>query len=231
MRFYLILPLAALLIGCSSDTPEAPQDAPPAEAKPAAVEESSAAPAEGEQAAAQPDTKFQPADPDEPSPGDAEPVAAEEPSAPPPEGEQAAETMAQQAEPEAEPAMIPPESEPLPDDELSLSYEADPTYVRVAVLNTSGRARGAGLIAFLLEDYRKKHLERKIGKLITVVNQSSVSGVRLNNSVISYRPGNLRAALIMADVIPGRQYVAPMIPENTVKIAVDVEIRVGRELP
>ena len=101
----------------------------------------------------------------------------------------------------------------------------------MAVLNASGRAKGAALITFLLEEYRRKELETKIGKLISVVNQSRLMGKRLKNSIISYRPGNLRAALIMADVIPGKQTVIPMVPESTPKIGVDVEIRVGMELP
>ena len=123
------------------------------------------------------------------------------------------------------------EDQPWSENELSNFYQPHPTALRVAVLNASGRSKGAALITFLLEEYRRKELETKIGKLISVVNQSRLMGKRLKNSIIFYRPGNLRAALIMADVIPGKQTVIPMVPESTPKIGVDVEIRVGMELP
>ncbi len=106
-----------------------------------------------------------------------------------------------------------------------------PTAVRVAILDTSGKSSRAGLIAFLLEDYRRRHLETKIGKRISVVNQSRMSAGKLRNSVIYYRPGHLRAALMMAEVIPGKQFVTPMGQNARDKIGVDIEIQVGMELP
>jgi hypothetical protein len=177
--------------------------------------------------------------PEQPGTEPASESAAQQAEAPEQPGtEPASESAAQQAEAPAmeskeapEAAATAQEDKPWSENELSNTYQPHPTAVRVAVLDASGRSRGAGLIAFLLEEYRRKELERKIGKLITVVNQSRLMNIRLKNSIISYRPGNLRAALIMADVIPGKQYVVPIVPESTPKIGVDVEIRVGTELP
>ncbi len=110
-------------------------------------------------------------------------------------------------------------------------YYPDPYSVRVAVLNASGLPRRAGMVAFFLEAFQGRRIEKKLGKRISVVNLSNLPGVRLRRTVISYRPGNLRAALLMADVIPGKQVVTPMNEERSGKIGIDVEIRVGRETP
>ena len=199
---------------------------------------------------AQPNAAIQPASPGAPLPNDA-------PAALQPGTDPASESTAQQAEAPVQPGTDPAgesdsqqaeapateskespeaavttqEDKPWSESELSNFYQPHPTAVRVAVLDASGRSKGAGLVTFLLEEFRRKELERKIGKLISVVNQSSLMDTRLKNSIISYRPGYLRAALIMAEVIPGRQYVKPLVPESTPKIGVDVEIRVGMELP
>lgn len=103
--------------------------------------------------------------------------------------------------------------------------------IRVAVLNASGKADRAGMVAFLLEEYRGKDLARKLGKKIAVVNLSNLGGSAQRDSVIYYRPGFLRAALMMAKVIPGKQFVTPMPASLKGKIGVDVEIRLGLEMP
>lgn len=108
-------------------------------------------------------------------------------------------------------------------------YYPDPYTVRVAILNASGRSRQAGMVAFFLEEYSGRKIGEKLGKKISVVNISNMPNLRLRRTEISYRPGNLRAALLMADAIPGKQVVAPMTEEQTGKIGIDVEIRIGRE--
>jgi len=110
-------------------------------------------------------------------------------------------------------------------------YPDQPITIRVAVLNASGKAGRAGMVAFLLEEYRGKELARKLGKKIAVVNLSNLGGSAQRDSVIYYRPGFLRAALIMAKVIPGKQFVTPMPASLRGKIGVDVEIRLGLESP
>jgi hypothetical protein len=203
--------------------------------------------------AAQPsesEKKFVPADgkpiaqPAEPSaaaqpPGDTQEGAAAAPAMTPPDTP--AETATAPEQPPGQ-AMEPPAPPPPPAETaqapgewergaLENLYEPDPNAVRVAILNASGKPRRAGMIAFFLEEYRRGELEDKIGKKISVVNLSNLPGIRLRDSVIYYRPGHMRAALLMADVIPGKQVVAPMSEADDGKIGIDVEIRVGRQTP
>ena len=110
-------------------------------------------------------------------------------------------------------------------------FDSGSNAVRIAVLNASGKPRRAGMVAFFLEEHRKKSLEKKLGKRISVVNLSNLPGKSQRKSVIYYRPGNLRAALLMANAIPGKLTVEPMNDERPQKIGIDIEIRIGRETP
>ena len=232
-------------------------DAPPPGAEQAA--EPAGQPAASETAPSAAPETVQPAAPEAAQPADSEtaPPAAPETAQPdaltaPETAQPAASETAPPAAPEAAPQMsgqapvaeeatteaappVPPR-QILSDREWSRGalenlHGPHPTAVRVAILDTSGKSSRAGLIAFLLEDYRRRHLETRIGKRISVVNQSRMSAGKLRNSVIYYRPGNLRAALMMAEVIPGKQIVTPMGRNARDQIGVDIEIQVGRELP
>lgn len=106
-----------------------------------------------------------------------------------------------------------------------------PTRVRIAILNATGKPGGANKIALLLSEVKRRALEDQIGLQIEVVNLSTAEGVRPGRSVLFYRPVFLRAALAMAQAIPGDQLVQPMRPAGLKRAGVDVEIVVGEELP
>ncbi len=233
-RLSLLLCAACLLWagGSSLSAQTAPEQPQTAQAQPVQPQA-----AEGQAAQAPPGSPetgvpFQPAQPEDRQ-------AAEPPQQPAQAQEAQAEPAAQAPQPSAAQAPQPPapqeEAERPGNGEwekgaLENVFPDNPTRIRVVVLNAPGQAKLGGMVAFLLEEYRRKELERKIGKKIAVVNTSSLTtGVR--ESIIFYRPGHLRAALIMADVIPGKQAVRPMVPNARGKIGIDVEIRLGREAP
>jgi hypothetical protein len=50
-------------------------------------------------------------------------------------------------------------------------------------------------------------------------------------SAVYYRPGFLRAALLMAKIVPGDQSVEPMKANSLLKVGIDVEIWLGKDTP
>jgi hypothetical protein len=108
-------------------------------------------------------------------------------------------------------------------------WQNRPTLVRIAVLNAlTGRANQ---VAALLMDVRRLALEQQMGMRLEVMNVSNAPGRELAQSVIYYRPGFLRAALVLAETLPGDQALAPMRAEQLQRMGIDVEIWLGRELP
>jgi hypothetical protein len=126
-----------------------------------------------------------------------------------------------------------PSAEPSKEDLTeALLYEREPlTRVRIAILNATGKPTGAAKVAVLLGDYRRRPLEDKMGLKIELVNISTSYQKTQAPAVVYYRPGFLRAALILARGIPGDTIVAAMRPEALKRAGVDVEVVVGEELP
>ncbi|MBI4082085.1 MAG: LytR C-terminal domain-containing protein [Candidatus Lambdaproteobacteria bacterium] len=182
-----------------------------------------------------------------PAPG-AAPAAPQPALTPPPPGSTATPAAPGAAAPvkgaeAAQPAAAMPEKPaqaPAPPDTVapaSLSppapaperQEGPPTRVRVQILNASGRADSAQRVTLLLDQYRRREIERTLGLKLELANTSSTAPQA--RSVVYYRPGFLRAALLMAKVIPGDQTVEPMKPNSLLKVGIDVEIWLGKDTP
>lgn len=103
------------------------------------------------------------------------------------------------------------------------------TTVRVTVLDVSKDLRRAGQVAVLLTRFRKRELEAHIGMKLQLANLSGFSTPPERVNVLYYRPGFMRAAMLIAKAIPGEQNVAPMKPALTRKDGIDVEIVLGAE--
>ena len=109
-------------------------------------------------------------------------------------------------------------------------WQSRPTMVRTAVVNASGVAGRGAQVAVLLQEVRRLGLERRMGMRLEVVNASNSSREQAQ-SVIFYRPGYLRAALALAEALPGDQAVERMKSEDMKRTGFDVEIWLGRDLP
>ena len=103
------------------------------------------------------------------------------------------------------------------------------TRVRIAVLDISGTLTRANNIALLLTHFRRRELEEKIGMKIELANLSRDSKQPKRGNVVYYRSGFLRAALLVAKVVPGEQTVMPMPKAFAAKTGVDVEIHLDAE--
>ena len=123
------------------------------------------------------------------------------------------------------------EREPWERAALNHLFSVTPERVNVAILTPRGKRKAGEAIAFILVNFRRRRLEQRIGKRIVVVNRSNLNRPPGPRSVIAYRAGFLRAALLMAETIPGEQEVVRMGIGHNRKIGIDVEITVGRELP
>lgn len=114
----------------------------------------------------------------------------------------------------------------------SLLYAHEPpTRVRIAIINATGEANGAAKVAVLLSDYRRRPLEDKMGLKMELVNISTGYDRTPVPAVVYYRPDFLRAALILAQAIPGDTMVSAMRPQALKRAGVDVEVVVGQALP
>ena len=98
------------------------------------------------------------------------------------------------------------------------------TRVRVAVLDVSGTLIRANNIALLLTQFRRRELEEKIGMKIELANLSKDNLRPQRGNVVYYRSGFLRAAMLVAKVVPGEQTVIPMPKAFAAKTGVDIEI-------
>lgn len=104
-----------------------------------------------------------------------------------------------------------------------------PSGLRISVLNGSGNPLRGRIVTALLNEYHRDRLERTIGQKIVVVNASDIPAKKGEKSVILYRPGFIRAAMMVADAIPGQQAVAPMKLQRRSKIGIDLEIRLAKD--
>jgi hypothetical protein len=126
------------------------------------------------------------------------------------------------------------EAAPTPMDEpqrsLTAPWQTRPTLLRVAVLNASGGPDRASQVAVMLMDLRRVSLERKIGMHLEIANVSRAPGAGQAHSVVYYREGYLRAALALAEILPGEQALEPMPRERARRKGIDVEIWLGKDL-
>ena len=110
-------------------------------------------------------------------------------------------------------------------------WKSRPTLVRIAVLNASGIGGQASRVAVMLMDFRRMSLERELGMRLEVVNISNAPAFESGETTLYYRPGFLRAALLIAKTLPGEQDVEPMRRESVERAGIDVEIWLGKDLP
>lgn len=111
------------------------------------------------------------------------------------------------------------------------SSDLPPTAVRVAILNASGVAVRGTQLALVLGEYRRRELEGLIGLKLELVNVSSTERKQLPESQVNYRPGFLRAALVIARAMPGDQRVRLMSGSSLKRLGIDIEILLGKEAP
>ena len=115
--------------------------------------------------------------------------------------------------------------------EALLYAHQPPTRVRIAIVNATGNPNGAAKVAVLLSEYRRLPLEDKMGLKIDVTNISTGYDRTQAPAVVYYRPGFLRAALLLAQAIPGDTMVSAMRPQALKRAGMDVEVVVGEALP
>ena len=105
--------------------------------------------------------------------------------------------------------------------------EHNPTRVHVAILSGSGRQDVANTLAVLIGDLRKRALEQRIGLKVEVVNISRLDQPPRGKNIIFYRPPFLRAALLLAETVPGDQSLQPMGKDMLNRTGIDVEVWVA----
>ncbi len=103
--------------------------------------------------------------------------------------------------------------------------------LNVAVLNASPNPGAAQRFAVMLDRMQKRTIEKRMGMKLNIVNISSVNEQTiLSKTKIYFHANLLKAALILADVLPGEQVLEP-VPDNRVsELANDVEIYVGKNV-
>lgn len=119
----------------------------------------------------------------------------------------------------------------VPADLPPAQWQGRPTLVRIVVLNGSGVSGKAGEVGILLAELRRHMLERQLGQRVEVVNISNATTFDRLETVIYYRPGFLRAALAVAQALPGDQAVAPTPPDRLGRRGIDLEILLGKDMP
>ena len=99
----------------------------------------------------------------------------------------------------------------------------------VAVLNASPNAGAAQSFAVMLDRKQKRTIEKRMGMKLNIVNISSVrKQTILPKTKIYFHANLLKAALILAEVLPGEQVIEPVPDSRTNKQATDIEIYVGK---
>ncbi len=101
--------------------------------------------------------------------------------------------------------------------------------LNVAVLNASPKLGAAQRLAVMLDRRQKKILEKRMGMKLKIVNISSVrEQTILAKTKIYFHANLLKAALILAEVLPGEQVLEPVPLSRNSKLATDIEIYVGK---
>lgn len=103
-----------------------------------------------------------------------------------------------------------------------------PIRLNVAAYNASPHVGGAQRLAIMLNRQQRRRIEQRIGMRLEIVNISSVrEQLTLPRTKIYFRPNLLKAAMTLAEMIPGEQVVEEMPFNRSAKMTTDVEIYVG----
>ena len=101
--------------------------------------------------------------------------------------------------------------------------------LNVAVLNASPNVGAAQSFAVMMDRKQKRTIEKRMGMKLNIVNISSVrEQTILPKTKIYFHANLLKAALILAEVLPGEQVLEPVPDSRTNKQVTDVEIYVGK---
>ena len=101
--------------------------------------------------------------------------------------------------------------------------------LNVAILNASHNLDAAQNLAAMLVRNQKKNIEKRMGMKLKIINISSVSqNTILPRTKIYFHANLLRAALILADYLPGEQVLEPVPYKRENKLSTDVQIYVGK---
>jgi len=100
--------------------------------------------------------------------------------------------------------------------------------LKVSVLNASPNYDAAQKLSAMLVRQQKKNIEKRMGMNLKIINISSVNQrTILKRTKIYFHQNFLRAALILAEVLPGEQVLEPFPESRKSKISNDVQIFVG----
>ena len=104
----------------------------------------------------------------------------------------------------------------------------DFSQLNVAILNASPHLGGAQRLAVMLDRQQKRMIEKRMGMKLKIVNISSVrEQTILPKTKIYFHANFLKAALILAEVLPGEQVLEPVPDSRVSNLATDVKIYVG----
>jgi hypothetical protein len=101
--------------------------------------------------------------------------------------------------------------------------------LNVAVLNASPKLGAAQSFAAMLDRKQKRTIEKRMGMKLNIVNISSVrEQTILPKTKIYFHANLLKAALILAELLPGEQVLEPVPESRNSKLSTDIEIYVGK---
>tara|TARA_B100000700_G_C15058024_1_gene863988 strand:+ start:2532 stop:3515 length:984 start_codon:yes stop_codon:yes gene_type:complete len=101
--------------------------------------------------------------------------------------------------------------------------------IKISVLNASPNIGAAHRLSTMLDRQQKKNIEKDMGMNLKIINISSVSQETiLKNTKIYFHPNFLKAALILAEFIPGEQVLEPFPESRKRKNTSDLQIFVGK---
>ena len=101
--------------------------------------------------------------------------------------------------------------------------------IKISVLNASPNKGAAQKLVAMLVRKHRKNIEKRMGMNLKVVNISSVNQKTvLTKTKVYFHPNFLRAALILAEVLPGEQVLEPFPDSRKSKISNDLQIYVGK---
>jgi hypothetical protein len=122
-------------------------------------------------------------------------------------------------------ASAPPPATPY-DEAFPPPNRKDPT-VRVAVLSHAKRPQSGEYVGLLVGTIQRDWLESQLGRPLDVVVVSREHHGENGNSVIRFRKGYLKPAMLIATLMPEFQIVQPMSPSESEVAGVDVLILTG----
>ncbi len=103
--------------------------------------------------------------------------------------------------------------------------------LRIAVLSSPTRPNLGQRVAFLMMGiYQRDKLERSVGRRVEIAYVSQSNRAHRGKSVIHYRPDFIKAAIMVASIMPGEQRVEPMNETQRERRGVDIIIFVGEEI-